>query len=318
MVNIDRKWKIDVRDTIRRNIVKVRKSTSRLTDFNEDKNDTSIRWLKKAVLCHIFAITANLLLIGSANFLFVYVVDKYGEAVVILANFSLGLFKACYKKWIVLAVLKYSKWVVIKIKFFCAVLDEEDINWVNSLSNNDVFVCSNIQIVSNVIITLLLVLFESSQCFYGKIFGRLTVQGSDISYCVVRCPASLECCSYDTLQSNFYYTPPFIYYSNCSNFLLTSYLPVMFISFTFTGVIFPLLLIIQDWFLEKYYKPKETLNTPMEIFFYRVAKFQVDSDLFLTYIVPIKVVQGVKGYPAIVLDINQSLLTWTTSLGNYF
>lgn len=184
------------------------------------------------------------------------------------------------------------------------------------MNKNDLFVFSIFQILNNILIPWFIVLFESHQCFYGRFFYRNSVTvGYDITYCASRCAGSLECCLTDTMQDQFTFKPEFMYYSNCSNFLLTSYIPVMFITFTFTGFIFPALLILQDWFFDKYYNLSEN-PTNFDLVCSRFAKFQIDAQLNLMYIIPIQSLQLCNSKPPLVLDINQSLLTWTTSLGN--
>lgn len=330
LVSVDINWKVNVRDTVRlstarpssldlgdiqieREIGSIQPS-ARLTDVADNK--LGIKWINKDAVAYFFAFLGNGVVIVLINAWFVYVIETYGETAAIGANFLLGTFKACYKKWFIIALLKYSKWATAKVKYYGAPADEGDLRWINELNNNDLFMFSILQILNNILIPWVIVLFESPQCFHEKFVPRDEVNVQyPIKYCGSRCSGSMQCCVDDYMPGEFSFTPSFLYYSNCSNFLLTAYLPVMFITFTFTGVIFPAALAFQDWFIDKYHDLPENA-TRFDQFCSAFAKLQIKAQAYLTYITPIQSLLESKGKPPIVLDINQSLLTWTTSLGN--
>ena len=241
--------------------------------------------MKRGWMAFVFAFIANCAIIIAANYLFIITIEHSGTDATIFANFFFGFFKAAYKKWILLTILDTSKWLSLKIKYKGAVLDEEDLSYIQTLSDQDLFMVSLLQIVNNIIIPLLLVILESKQCFYGHFFERptLTVE-YNVTYSGTRCSGSQECCAYDQEPNDFTFTPPFLYYSNCSNFLLTSYIPVMIITFTFTGVIFPIMMLYQDWFFDKYFYLPENPSS-FETVCNSLVHLQLKCRMTLLYII---------------------------------
>ena len=190
IVSVDKTWKVNVRDTVRvtnlspQSIMDLDNEKEREEESEKERetrdssratfsaNGHGIPWIKKEATGYLIAFIGNCILIGLVNFLFIYIVSKYGEQAVIAANFFLGLFKACYKKWIILAMLKYSKYVAVRLKYYGAPPDEGHKRWIDDLNNNDFFAFSIFQILNNIIIPWVLVLFESQQCFHGRFFER--------------------------------------------------------------------------------------------------------------------------------------------------
>lgn len=306
MTDVDRMWKTNVRDLLRHSSFK--------TESTKNSNIEGIRWFKEGWISYPLFFSANFIIVGCANYLYFYVITNYGKDASLFAILFLGLFKAIYKKFIILSILRYSKQAAASIKYRS--LGPEESREIIDLSKNNLFVCSILQIINNIMIPWFIVLADSKQCFYGRISGTIPISGSQVTFCSTRCPGGLECCVYDTMETQFYFTPPFMYYSNCSNFLLTSYIPTFFTTFTFSGYVFPALLILQDWFLTRYHEPMES-PTVFESLCCRFAKFQLRAKFQLTYITPVQQLSSCDSPPA-VLDINQSLLTWTTSLGIIF
>jgi len=241
--------------------------------------------MKRGWMAFVFAFIANCAVMIAANYLFIITIEQSGTDATVFANFFLGFFKAAYKKWILLTILNTSKWLSLKIKYKGAVLDEEDHSYVQTLSDQDLFMVSLLQIVNNIIIPLLLVIVESKQCFYGYFFERPTLTVDyNVTYCGTRCSGSQDCCVYDQEPDEFTFTPPFLYYSNCSNFLLTSYIPVMIITFTFTGIIFPIMMICQDWFFDKFFTLPENPSS-FETVCYSLVHLQLKYRMTLLYII---------------------------------
>ena len=318
LVNIDKKWKQKVRDEVRIDTgsSSVVRDSMRLTDVNSNKKAHSIDWLNKRALSYFLAFIINGIVFGGINILFIYIQLHGSKSVVTFSIFTFGALKACYKRKVIMATLRCTKWIALKIKYYGATLDEADSDWIYTFSNKDLFMSSVLQITSTIAIPWIAILFETEQCFYGKFFYRKAITVTyPIKYCATRCTGSLDCCVYDTMGDQFTFTPAYVYYSNCSNFLLTSYIPVMFTTFAITSVMYPTALIIQDYFVDKYYKVPENPTT-FEKTCSSLANYQLRIQYYFMYITPTQLLEASRGKPKQVLEINRSLLTWSTNLGN--
>ena len=308
---IHRKWQTEVRDAIRHPTFD---DTNRLTDTFIN-NSSKMYWFKKERASYVLAFIINFAIMGGANFGFIYLEKYSDDANVILTEFLFISFKLSFKKWIMPATLTYCKWLATKIQIAGAPLSDEDLAWYKTFSQNDILVCSLFQIVNEILIPLLVVLLFSTQCLYGYFFDRLILTVEyPIKYCATRCSGSLVCCKFDKMPEYFTFKPDYLYYSDCSIFLLTKYIPVTFIMFTLTAFILPSLVILQDYFIDEYYHYTDS-GTLFGNLCGKFARFQIDAQLNLMSITPMEILKLSNGRPQMVLDINQSLLTWTTNLG---
>ncbi len=125
-------------------------------------------------------------------------------------------------------------------------------------------------VFNNVLLPMLAIFIVNPDCFFNSLFAAST---ETVSYNYVVCDRFSNlahlCLTRIVLTEDSSYTPPFIYGYQCASNVLTNYIPVFIIMFTFEGFLHPLLKIIlklssdklfyQEYFLKQHQSPPNPL-----------------------------------------------------------
>jgi hypothetical protein len=195
-------------------------STTVTLEQTENSKCTRIRELFKLLLVMAF----NLVIMMSADVVYVLIVINYNTTIIILAELALALIKIFWNN--------YFLWSAMKMISNC-LHQGKKVNLGKTSEEFDVsFIYFNIGL-NNLIYPIAAIMIISSNCFYNAFFPASTVTttfSTNIS------PATTPVTQVNVATS---YSPPFIYGYQCSSVIYSYYCPVFIFMLVFETFVFP-------------------------------------------------------------------------------
>jgi Leucine-rich repeat (LRR) protein len=220
----------------------------------------------------------NLLIMGTSDFSYVYIVLNYNSYVVTISAFSLAIFRLFANNVLLWTALPLGRRIITRIHSSEAGGnrsrtgsdgslgmmgdDPDDIDdifaelYYLKYTARDLSFIENLTLLNNIIIPGIAIIFVLPDCFYNALFAASSVTSS---YTYNSCyqyfveNSDEHDCSLKTQDLS--YSPPFLYSYQCSSKIVINYVTVYILMFILVGVIIPFFKILAKiWydFLEVY------------------------------------------------------------------
>ncbi len=200
-----------------------------------------------SALTYIIVALINLLVMGVADFSYVYIILNYSTDVVSVTAAALALFRLGTNNFILWSALPLtSEWLLgLQQRIFCnGSMDTAGSpkSPMRHYSTADIHYLENIILLNNIIIPGLAIMFTLPDCFYNALFAASSITSSYVYY---SCEQYIDPLSIGHIckpqKKTIHYNPPYLYSYQCSSKIVINYVPVYAIMFLLVGIIIPIM-----------------------------------------------------------------------------
>jgi Leucine-rich repeat (LRR) protein len=208
------------------------------------------------VLTYSIIFLIDLIIMISADILYILVVINYGAVEITLAAIALAMFRIVSNNVLATRSMPVAQYYCSKLIACCKREPQTTTASITTLSSNtysssplrhrDVAFLEIMTLLNILLIPILVVLIILPDCFYNAFIQssdvtssfkfRLCEQYFEFSFGNTEVNTGIFCADQTQTTS---YTPPFIYLYQCSSKIIIYYVPVYLILFLFAGVIIP-------------------------------------------------------------------------------
>jgi hypothetical protein len=197
---------------------------------------------KEIVFIYCLISLSNLIIMGFADFSYVYIVLNYDTVVVNIAAFALASFRIYTNNVLLWSSLPYGTQLLTFLKKETFTFQRKSEFFYLKYTSRDVSFLENLTLFNNIVIPILAIFFILPDCFYNALFASASVTSS---YAYENCFQYIYDDIYThhcrTQTQELSYSPPFLYSYQCSSKIVINYVTVYILLFILVGVIIPVM-----------------------------------------------------------------------------